>query len=117
MFTNWEARVIKERRGNLTPCKTLISLMDFICSLTVNFLKKVLTLTKVSICVIKFEKKEYNRHIKLYIVLNFGLQYKAHIINCIFSLLHRSEFLVVKGDVNGVMGEQPSRMLYTISFR
>ena len=45
------------------------------------------------------------KHIKIYIVLIFGLQFKAHIINCIFSLLHPSEFLVVKGDANGVMGE------------
>ena len=44
------------------------------------------------------------------------MQYKAHIINCIFTLLHRSEFLVVKGDVNGVMGEQPSKMLYAYMF-
>ena len=73
-------------------------------------------LTKISICVIKFEKKEYNRHTKLYIVLIVGVQYKAHIINSIFTLLHRSEFLVVKGDVNGVMGEQPSKMLYAFSF-
>ena len=48
--------------------------------------------------------------------LIFGLQYKAHIMICIFLFLHRSEFLVVKGAANGVMGEQLSRMLCTISF-